>query len=77
MATPAESQCHLPLEGHQQVMANKVVVETIGELAKRGHFTGEELRDRAIDLATALCAGIHHVGAKAPCSTPTASDEPQ
>ncbi|BCB61578.1 hypothetical protein HaloA020_22790 [Halomonas sp. A020] len=76
MATPAESHCHIPLEGHQQVMANKVLAETVGELAKQG-LTGEELRKRAIDLAAALCAGIHHVATTAPCNKPSASCEPQ
>ena len=63
MVTSAETQTRKPLLGHQQTMASRVLVETVGELANQG-LTGDDLKDRATSLATALEYGLSQLNSK-------------
>lgn len=76
MATPTETQMQKPLLGHQKTVASQVLAETVGELAKRG-TRGDDLRNEAQALATALCTGLSQINSLAPGSTPSASHESQ
>lgn len=75
MAAPAKPQDPRPLLGHHQTMASKVLVETVGELAKQG-LAGDDLEKRATELANSLRSGLAQLTSTT-CSAQSASDEKQ
>ncbi|MFU1517551.1 hypothetical protein ACM25P_03365 [Vreelandella alkaliphila] len=68
MATPADTS---PLSTSQTTLASRVLAEAVGDLARKGH-QGDDLKELATGLASALKAGLREIAtsAAASCSTP-------